>query len=296
MFGVRDQQRKKVYNWERQFTDFYKVELTLSECDELIHKALIWWFRNNEERKVYLKDGRGTRSARGGSSVISLPAWARGRHVVLHETAHCIVERMGHRYEDGGHGPYFMRVFIELLGHFLKYDRTELTRSAKAVKVKVKPVKYLKRPVKSNRNYRPVKKSTMRTCGCGARGRHKKECVLRLPTEKTPEPTKLHNLYIQGYGEPPHLTWFHNKSKQTIVERRIISLVKRYKSFYLNIADENEVWYIDGGNWASQHYPRYNKFIGHIKNILPFLNGAMPITWGDWNRIPEEIKPKRKRK
>jgi len=158
MYGVRDQQRSKVYNWERTtLTDFYRKELTLKECDILIHKALVWWFRNDAIREVRIKDGRGTRNATGGYYAINLPTWARGKHVVLHEVAHTIVSRTG-GLKDGGHGPYFMRVFIELLGHFLKYDRAELTRSAKRAKVKVKPVKYLKRPVLSNRNYRPVMK------------------------------------------------------------------------------------------------------------------------------------------
>ena len=153
---VRDQQRKKVYDWAHSLTDYYKADLTLSECDDLIHKALVWWFRNNDVLKVLVKDGRGTRMARGGYNSINLPVWARSRHVVLHEVAHTIVDRTIGNFTDGGHGPYFVRVFIELLGHFLKYNRADLTRSAKAVKVKVKPVKYLKRPVKSSRNYQPV--------------------------------------------------------------------------------------------------------------------------------------------
>ena len=60
MYGVRDQQRSKVYNWERTtLTDFYRKELTLKECDILIHKALVWWFRNDAIREARIKDGRG---------------------------------------------------------------------------------------------------------------------------------------------------------------------------------------------------------------------------------------------
>ena len=138
----------------------------------------------------------------------------------------------------------------------------------------------------------------MRTCGCGTRGRHKKECALRpSPPMETVEPKSLHELYTQGYGKPPHLTWFRNKARQVTVERRISSLVRRYKAFNLTIADEKEVWYIDGGNWTNKisSEGKYN-FIGHIKNLLPFLNGARPIIWGDWNKTPEEVKPKRRRR
>jgi len=146
--------------------------------------------------------------------------------------------------------------------------------------------------------------SLPRSCGCGTRGRHKKECALRPSTptkdivhEKTLESKNLHKLYIQGYGKPPHLTWFRNKSRQVTVERRIGNLVRRYKAFYLKTADEDEFWFIDGGNWTSKisSEGKYNS-IGHIKNILPFLNGARPMIWGDWNKPPEEIKPKQRRR
>ena len=146
-------------------------------------------------------------------------------------------------------------------------------------------------------------KSLPRSCGCGTRGRHKKECSLRPspPTdniihEETLESTSLYKLYIQGYGKPPHLTWFRTKSRQITVERRINSLVRRNKAFYLKIVDEDEVWFVDAGNWTSRisSEGKYN-LIGHIKNILPFLHGVHPIPWGEWNKIPEEIKPKRRK-
>ena len=135
----------------------------------------------------------------------------------------------------------------------------------------------------------------MRTCGCGERGRHKKDCVNRAIE---PQQTKkgLQALYYEGYGKPPKITWYRSKSRQATVERRITSLVRRYKSFYLTIADAGEVWYIDGGNWATQQKPENNKLIGHVKNLLPFLNGKRPVKWGDWNKLEEEIKPKIRRR
>ena len=146
----------------------------------------------------------------------------------------------------------------------------------------------------------PKIKREARTCGCGERGRHKKECTSRPPEILTPkniEPkctrTSLdtETLYYKAYGKPPQITWFRSKSRQTTVETRIKKLVKRYKAFYLSIADENEVWYIDGGNWAFRiHGNKKYNLIGHIKNIIPFLGGKHPIAWGDWNKVPEEVK------
>lgn len=136
----------------------------------------------------------------------------------------------------------------------------------------------------------------MRTCGCGERGRHKKECTSK-PIETKHIEKSLKALYYEGYGKPPRITWYRSKSRQATIERRIKSLVRRYKPFYLTIEDEEEVWYIDGGNWTHQIYNnnKYN-LIGHIKNLIPFLGGKRPIAWGDWNKTPEEVKPKRRRR
>jgi hypothetical protein len=101
---------------------------------------------------------------------------------------------------------------------------------------------------------------------------------------------RFSTLYKEAYGEPPKLKWFTTKSRQATVERRIVGLVDRKKPFYITI-DDNEEWFVDGGNWC--HITNDNRTIGHIKNILPFFRGANPIEWGSWN-IPDEEKPKTK--
>ena len=149
MKKVRDSQRSKVYKWENShIPNFYAVELTLHECELFITEAISWWFRlsKSDVSMPLIKSGRGTRKARGSAHKINLPRWARSKAVVLHETAHCLVDRMDHLSEDGGHGPYFMGTYIRLLGHFLELSRTELKQGAKAKKIKVMPSKYLNRP------------------------------------------------------------------------------------------------------------------------------------------------------
>ena len=160
-----------------------------------------------------------------------------------------------------------------------------------------------------------IKKSIVpsRSCGCGTRGRHKKECALRqldktiqIIPELNSESKSLYELYISGYGKPPSLSWYPNKTRQRTVERRIGKLVSRYKAFYLttittssldNPSAEKETWFIDGGNWISKMSSegKYN-LVGHVKNVLPFLQGSNPIPWGDWDKPQERIKPKRRRK
>ena len=98
---------------------------------------------------------------------------------------------------------------------------------------------------------------------------------------------KLSTLYKEEYGEPPKLEWFTTKSRQVTIERRISSLVDRKKPFYLSV-DDNEEWFVNSGNWCSKKQGKKYTYIGHIKNILPFLKGINPIEWGSWNILAEE--------
>ena len=161
MKKVRDSQRSKVYQWEsNNIPNIHAIELTLYQCELLIAESISWWFRlsthqlSKAERDKgiqlmpIIKNGRGIRKAKGNASKITLPRWARSKAIVLHETAHCIVDRMGQRQEDGGHGPYFMRTYIELIGHFLKLSRTQLTKLAREDRIRVMSAKYLNRPSK----------------------------------------------------------------------------------------------------------------------------------------------------
>ena len=53
---------------------------------------------------------------------------------------------MGQHQEDGSHGPVFMRIYIELLTHFRKIDKSKLLKSAKADKIQVASINQLNRP------------------------------------------------------------------------------------------------------------------------------------------------------
>jgi hypothetical protein len=132
----------------------------------------------------------------------------------------------------------------------------------------------------------------LRDCGCEDRGRHKRTCLKHVerkekgiaPAEEYLQGVSLHELYIAGYGKPPHLSWYPDKDRQKTVERRIEKLVRRYKAFYLttnsvdDLSEEEETWFIDGGNWASKKdSDGYNILIGHITNCLEFLDGRKPI-------------------
>ncbi|WP_159709790.1 TfoX/Sxy family DNA transformation protein [Geminicoccus flavidas] len=78
-----------------------------------------------------VEDGRGRRHAAGSREVIKLPRWARTRPVVLHECAHGLA--------TDGHGPDFVRAYVELLVEFADFDRAMLEASLSAAGLQVTP-------------------------------------------------------------------------------------------------------------------------------------------------------------
>ena len=73
---------------------------------------------------------------------IIIPTWAFNKTVVLHEVAHYIhFKEIGSiKYDtDPSHGPIFTRIWLDLVAHFMKSNRAELVRNAKAAKLKVAP-------------------------------------------------------------------------------------------------------------------------------------------------------------
>jgi len=87
----------------------------------------------------------------------------------------------------------------------------------------------------------------------------------------------------------PHLKLTGSRTKTA--ERRILSLINRNKSFYVDTysiddGKTKETWYVDGGGWASKQGGLEDvqfKPIGHIKNLLKFLDGNQPM-WFDPER------------
>ena len=108
----------------------------------------------------------------------------------------------------------------------------------------------------------------------------------------------LNKFEAWGVSIPPTLNLMGKRTKT--VQKRIKSLVNRKRPFYLitsSLTEQQEVqtWYVDSGGWASIHESSENysqRFLGHIKNCLEFLDGPHPL-WYDPNR---PIKRTRKRK
>lgn len=142
---VRDNQRSRVYKWERTLPGWYEADAWIGSGNgssyrsgsgkppielEKIREFIAWaWEDFYQTLPPHVKDGRAARRATGSSFQISLPRWARSPMIILHELAHA----MSH----DKHGPEFVRVFISLLVRYLGMNESELIKSAKASGVKV---------------------------------------------------------------------------------------------------------------------------------------------------------------
>ena len=89
----------------------------------------------------------------------------------------------------------------------------------------------------------------------------------------------------------PTLQWYPHKKRQKGIEKRILSLLRRHKSFMLETTDfdgEPVTWQIDSWGWVydqskDPNNDFYDHIIGHIKNCLEFLGGSQRL-WDDKKR------------
>ena len=181
---VRDAQKGKVYIWEQHMVWDYDGNaqdvrrpvlhsapnpMTIDQSKELVERAVRWWWRTWLQNRVQMgqavpselhncpsiptvRDGGRRRSKayyRPLGHMISLPEWARYPEVILHECAHCILNQHGYLGScDGGHGAYFLRIYIQLLKKFMGMNSKLLTRSARASGIEVKSLAEIGRPAR----------------------------------------------------------------------------------------------------------------------------------------------------
>lgn len=140
---MRDNQRQKVYDWERQYQDKsfgwrpqldgralsrIDQEMTLKECQKLA-TAIARYYKRIPPK---VTDGRGHRNATWYrcQNEIALPRWARQPVVVIHECAHMITDVLFRGARVASHGREFVGVEIFLFTRYLKMNKSDLARSA----------------------------------------------------------------------------------------------------------------------------------------------------------------------
>ncbi len=123
---VRDSQRAKLYTAERVLHlphDRRGPDSTLREiaqCQAYVDRITqsAWYGRTfpHARRNILVAHGGGRSAARAcGSGRIELPGWARQRAVILHELAHCVVER--ECATVAWHGREFAAIYLKLVQH-----------------------------------------------------------------------------------------------------------------------------------------------------------------------------------
>lgn len=144
----RDNQRSKVYAWERAVVrELGNRKLGDAEFERLAACELwaqpIW---RKERGRVGLarvaapaieRPSWGQRRALAHDDHrITLPRWARSRWVILHELTHRLTPR------DEAHGPRFVGVLIGLVCRWLEYDANQLMHMAdeRGVKYSVRSI------------------------------------------------------------------------------------------------------------------------------------------------------------
>ena len=78
----------------------------------------------------------------------------------------------------------------------------------------------------------------------------------------------------------PTVVYNINAARTKGVEKRLLSLISRHKSFYLHCSDVlmYEDYFVDSGGCAfAKQNDKYDILVGHVKNLLPFLGGPHPI-------------------
>ena len=154
--GPRDVQKAKCYRFDTQLQSFiyqkmkaddstYKrASLSLEECSLLAHMCLAH-MGMEIDKPLKIKDGRGTRTARGGAWHLNLPLWARHPELVIHEIAHTVMARCWGLSKHQAHGPEYVRVLIHLCAKMYKLNESELVSVAKTkYNLKVAPSTFIK--------------------------------------------------------------------------------------------------------------------------------------------------------
>lgn len=141
----RDVQRRKLYDWEDHYVirggepmgmSYAKWQrLVPSECRHLIERV----FKDHDQEVPELRFPKNAKAAWGGPDKISLPPWSRIHPVILHECAHGIytTNERGTRKKRHGHGPDFVRCYIDLLVRYGGFTRKYLEASAIGFGLKV---------------------------------------------------------------------------------------------------------------------------------------------------------------
>jgi len=131
---MRDSQRQKVYDAERQARDSLYYDNTVWSdvkdiqiyVDKLLKSA--WYQTRSELPCILVQEARANKRCATAhlqsmsTGVITLPIWAYNELTVLHEIVHCILQRSDHFREFAGHGREFTKMYLQLVKRQMRND------------------------------------------------------------------------------------------------------------------------------------------------------------------------------
>jgi putative metallohydrolase (TIGR04338 family) len=125
---MRDFQRQKIYDSEREFRSRGKLEIqrykTLKEIQPFLDVILSnQWFKKHKITKIRIYCGRGN-TAYGwledpNTAAMKLPKWAKNQITILHELAHSVCAKYFSDEEIAFHGPEFVSAYLDLIYYIL---------------------------------------------------------------------------------------------------------------------------------------------------------------------------------
>jgi hypothetical protein len=138
-----DAQQRRVYKWEGQFRSFYERTITRDEARDLIHKASRRY--GVIPPGVYFRTKQGT-TGRVTSEYDPIThritiGWCDCNHAIaLHEAAHAITDWI-YGEDLPGHGERWLGIYLDLLEWQKVAPRAALHASARAMRLRWKPVR-----------------------------------------------------------------------------------------------------------------------------------------------------------
>ena len=121
-----DPQRRSVYRAEAGIRRLPDDLQSLEGAERFLIEVITsdWFLARFQSVAVHVRDGQHDTLASAtsfySSAFISLPVWAYRRGVVLHELAHAL--------SDDGHGPRFVRIYIDLVDRWMGAEAADLLR------------------------------------------------------------------------------------------------------------------------------------------------------------------------
>jgi putative metallohydrolase (TIGR04338 family) len=145
MTRPRDSQRSKLYAAENAVFNYGQNPragrrfTTLDEIDAYLLKVTgSAWFKRRwpvvganghwGSKTWRLKDGRGSRTPKGGMMSMSFPRGSRYEAIILHELAHHICERYNGYERTAWHGWQYCAILLELVTHELGEETGDALR------------------------------------------------------------------------------------------------------------------------------------------------------------------------